>query len=338
MRGERALGGGRAAVLLLALLVLGACGLAPEDPDVAPQEEIDAAAPADARIVPDGAQADRRPPPDGYTPDVSPSDVAGADTAAPDAAADSAPDGAARPDAERSDAAAPDARHADAKPRADGSSAPPSSIERLSDDFCCTDSLDPSWALLNASKFNVAVHDGALHLLPTQASLWFNGIGGALVWKEVTGNFKVTATVRPRKRTDPGEPPSDKIHLGGLMARSSIGSHENYVFIVVGVDTNDHSVETKTTVDDSSTYVGPSWPYHDAELRICRQSSEFRLYKRAPGASAWLLAAVYVRADLPAALQVGPAAYAGSALPNLDVGFDAVHFEPVTSVADCTLD
>jgi hypothetical protein len=324
-------------VLLLALLVFGACGLAPEDPDVA-QEQDDAAAPADTRARPDSARADRRPSPDGETPDMLAPDVAGPDTGAPDAAPDSVPDAAERPDVGRSDTAPPDARHADAKPRADTSSAPPSSIERLSDDFCCSDSLDPSWALLNASKFNVAVHDGALHLLPTQASLWFNGITGALVWKEVTGNFKVTATVRPRKRTDPGEPPSEKIHLGGLMARSSIGSHENYVFIVVGVDTNDHSVETKTTVDGSSTYVGPAWPYHDAELRICRQSSEFRLYKRAPGASSWLLAAVYVRADLPAALQVGPAAYAGSDQPNLDVGFDAVHFEPVTSVADCTLD
>jgi hypothetical protein len=146
--------------------------------------------------------------------------------------------------------------------------------------------------------------------------------------------------VRPRKRTNGSERPTEKIHLGGLMARSPLGSTENYVFIVVGMDTNDYSVETKTTVDGLSNYTGPAWGEDDAELRICRLSSVFYMYRRAPGASGWTMAGdrPFGRVDLPATLEVGPVVYAATLKPDLDVAFDQVRFEPVANLTDCTRD
>jgi hypothetical protein len=122
------------------------------------------------------------------------------------------------------------------------------------------------------------------------------------------------------------------------MARKPGGGPENYVFAVVGVDVNDYSVETKTTVNGASTYVGPSWPVPDAELRICRSGSQFQLLKRAPGASVWQLAITYDRKDLPATLAVGPVVYAPAARPDLDVAFDEVRFAEVAAPAGCTSD
>ncbi|NUO53181.1 MAG: hypothetical protein HOV80_30405 [Polyangiaceae bacterium] len=123
------------------------------------------------------------------------------------------------------------------------------------------------------------------------------------------------------------------------MARdpASDAGQENYVFIVVGFDENDVSVETKSTTNDMSDYIGPTWPGTDAELRLCRVGASFHLYKRAIGGTTWEEAMVYDRPDLGASLQVGPNIYSLAA-PDLTVSFDEVTFARVASVADCTAD
>jgi hypothetical protein len=198
--------------------------------------------------------------------------------------------------------------------------------------------LDPSWTVFNDAALDATVSAGALHLELTAPALWFQASRGTLVHKSVTGDFRVTATVHARKTSAPSEPPDTTIHLGGLMARdpASDAGMENYVFIVVGFDENDVSVETKSTTNDMSDYVGPTWPQTEAELRLCRVGSSFRLYKRPVGGTMWQEAMVYDRPDMPATLQVGPNAYSLS-MPDLTVDFDEVTFARVSSVADCTL-
>jgi hypothetical protein len=198
--------------------------------------------------------------------------------------------------------------------------------------------LDPTWLEFHTENVDVVVKGGALHLVPHVYELWYNGIVGPLLYKTVQGDFKVTSTVHPRKRTNPSQPVSAKIHLGGLMARSPASGSENYLFIAVGVDTNDRSVETKSTIDGASRYAGPSWSSADAELRLCRYMTKFQLLKRAPGASSWTLADTFDRSDLPPAVEVGPMVYAASSTPDIDVAFDEVHFAPVSSLGDCARD
>jgi hypothetical protein len=129
--------------------------------------------------------------------------------------------------------------------------------------------------------------------------------------------------------------PVGPIHLGGLMARNPAGPPENYAFIVVGRDENDISVETKTTTNGASTYVGPTWPTADAELRLCRVGTSFTVYKRPLAGGAWTLAQTFTRADLPQSLQVGPFIYANTNQPDFEALFDEVTFAPVTNAADC---
>jgi hypothetical protein len=273
------------------------------------------------------------------TPVRSASDAGAAEAAVPSPTP--SPPVTPTPPPEDAAVAAPDtAMLADAAEMADAKipdSAPASGLGALSDDFSGA-AIDSAWQIINAGKIDVTVTGGALHVRPTQSLLWFNASQGALIHKTVTGDFKVTATVHARKRTDPTQAPSTRIHLGGLMARDPDGPPENYVFIVVGIDVDDQSVETKTTIKGASTYVGPSWPVPDADLRICRSGAQFRLYKRAPGAAAWTLATSYQRPDLPATLQVGPNVYAPTARPDLDVAFEQVDFAPVASPDDCTRD
>jgi hypothetical protein len=185
---------------------------------------------------------------------------------------------------------------------------------------------------------NLAVTGGQLRLTPNQYLLWYQQNQGTLVSKLVTGDFKVTSAIRARRASNPSLPPDQNIHLAGLMARKSGGPPENYVFIVVGDDVDDLSVETKTTTNNVSDYIGPSWGSGDAELRICRLGSTFRLYKRMIGAASWTLAITYDRPDLPSTLEVGPNVYAASATPDLVATWDEVRFEGVCDLAGCTED
>lgn len=116
-----------------------------------------------------------------------------------------------------------------------------------------------------------------------------------------------------------------------------MSAKENYVFIVVGDDVNDLSVETKTTTDSMSTYDGPSWGSADAELRLCRVGGDFYLTKRVVGTLVWAPPIHFARPDLPGTLEVGPNAYTLTA-PDLTVTFDEVVFAKVAGVADCDKD
>jgi hypothetical protein len=121
------------------------------------------------------------------------------------------------------------------------------------------------------------------------------------------------------------------------MARDPAAPPNNYVFIVVGNDVNDVSVETKTTVNSASTYTGPSSASSDAELRLCRVGSMFRLLKRDIAGGAWVEGALFDRPDLPAAVQVGAVIYASSGTPDLVVTFEEITFAPASALADCAL-
>lgn len=201
--------------------------------------------------------------------------------------------------------------------------------------------LGAVWSIFKPSVVSVAVSGGRLHMTPGAGSLWYNDAQGPAVYQNVTGNFKVTSTVHAhRKNMGLDVPPVSSVHLAGLMARRAVaegnGSQEDYVFIVVGFDVNDLSVEHKTTDDGVSTYDGPTWPNGEAELRICRIGATFRVYKRAIGGSVWTLAQTYTRADLPATLQVGAVTYSTEASPDVTGSFDAIDFGSVAVEADCT--
>jgi len=205
-------------------------------------------------------------------------------------------------------------------------------------------SLDGSWSILNGNNFSYAVSGGALHITPTTNTLWWMAdASGALVYKLVTGNFKLTTAVRARRASDPSKPvgPTD-YQFGGIMARDPGSAGQNYVFGVVGDRGETLQVETKSTTDDTSQVQAEDWPSGDAQLRLCRVGAIFHVLSRPIGGGSWAIASPfgppYARPDLPATLQVGPIAYAWTNNPDLRASFDYVHYAPVAGAADCTAD
>ncbi len=202
------------------------------------------------------------------------------------------------------------------------------------DDTFDGNSLDGSWAVHNVERVELDVAGGQLRLAPHGNQVWLNGKEGALVYKLVTGDFKVTTTVHARLTSDLGKPLDHGFQTGGLMVRDQDAPPNNLVFINLGIGTEDAlAVLHESTKNGSSMSDESPWGA-DAQLRICRTGATFTAYKRNPGDTTWTKDDEVMRADLPSILQVGPDVSAGVGEVNSTFLFDAVDFAPVG--AGCT--
>lgn len=195
---------------------------------------------------------------------------------------------------------------------------------------------DSSWETIKGSTFDLGFDTKAnlLTLTLKQPGLWLNNSQGGAVYRNTNGNFKITAIVKATKSTTPTDPPGNRIHLGGLIARNPAGTTENYVHIVVGNAENRLAIEAKNTTNNVSQYDTLSWTSGNAELRLCRVGNDLNLYRRAVNATTWLLATTYTRADFPASLQVGASIYSAAA-PDLRVTFENLRIEGIKEKGEC---
>lgn len=224
---------------------------------------------------------------------------------------------------------------------------PNDDLTNLSDEFE-VQNLE-SWNIYNnesTSRINptqIEIDNGKLQLTPNSQTLWFNSIKtGAMVSKMITGNFVATTSIQVRRRTNNNLPPNQTVELAGLMVRNRETPEENYLFIVLGYDENDLSVEVKTTSNNISAYIGPSLSNSDGELRICRIGQNFYLYLKTVDGN-WVVQnhpttnnPVFIRSDLPSSVEVGPNIYANQGTPDVTSSFEYVRFFRPKGLEDCT--
>jgi hypothetical protein len=59
------------------------------------------------------------------------------------------------------------------------------------------------WSMFNPQAVDIKVESGSLILTLKQHALWFMQQRGVLMYKPVTGNFKITADIHTAKQSDP---------------------------------------------------------------------------------------------------------------------------------------
>jgi len=192
-----------------------------------------------------------------------------------------------------------------------------------------------AWSIVSPASVEISVDGSTLVMHLTKRALWFQASRGVLFWMSVDGDFRVSATVRTARFSDPSRAPGGDgtVQLAGLMARAQSIS-EDYVHIVVGSDADGLSVETKSTTNANSIFDGPAWPTGSAELRICRIGTTFSLEKRPVGATTWTLAATIERPDLAGSIEVGPNIYSDSP-PDLVARYDGLRIEAIAPGGSC---
>ena len=157
---------------------------------------------------------------------------------------------------------------------------------------------------------------GQLYIEP-YTSTWFEDYRGVFLYKEVSGDYMVTARVRASGKSS--DTPTSAFSLSGVMSRAprnitmdSWTPHgENWLFIATGYGNggiDGPQFETKTTTNSASTLWLMPGRADWVNLRILRVGEVFlMLYQFSDGP--WTLSRCFDRPDLPQTLQVGIHAY-----------------------------
>lgn len=162
-----------------------------------------------------------------------------------------------------------------------------------------------------------AVEDGALILRPF-ASSWYGDMQGGHLYRQVSGDFIVTA--RLRVDGTGGTTPDRAFSLAGLFVRAPHPGltaenwqpgEEDWLFFSTGsaVPPGTRQFEIKTTDDSLSTLKILPAPEGWIDMRIARHGELFTLLWRGGGED-WQVADQMIRPDLPQTLNVGLTAYA----------------------------
>lgn len=206
------------------------------------------------------------------------------------------------------------------------------SLASFDDDFSAP-VLDSDWTVLNSGILAQSIAAGELHLRPTvggAAVTWYQGDQGPLVYKLVTGDFTVTATVRAFDPGNPSQPPPNNYRLGGLMARdpTSTPTDQNFVHVAVGGGDagTPVAVEDKTTTQSISDFLFYPLANAEGELRITRQGALMSLYYRPIGGTTWQLLRAHAHPEFPATLQVGMMVYSNPTMPSVEIAVDHIAF------------
>ena len=193
------------------------------------------------------------------------------------------------------------------------------------------------WRLVNPQAVHVSVDKGALVLDLIGSVLWFNADKGVLLYRDVTGDFRATATVRTSKTSDPSAAPGQdgSIQLAGLMARTEVPA-ENYVFIATGSIGSSTGIETKTTESSRSIYFQRGQPNGgDAELRLCRIGTTFLLWWRhVDSKEDWTHMSTFDRKDIPTTVQVGANIYTDG-VPDITARFENLKVGAIPTGGSC---
>jgi len=162
-----------------------------------------------------------------------------------------------------------------------------------------------------------ATQPGRLVMMPYTVT-WFSNYRGPLSYKNVTGDFVITAEIRATGR-DGASIPQAQYSLSGLMIRTPRNitpatwtpGGENYVFLSIGHGDNggtSYQFEVKTTINSVSTLILSPSPANNATLQIARLGSYVITLRREPS-QPWVVHRRYFRSDFPATLQVGMVSY-----------------------------
>src|SRR5690349_18630267 len=124
-------------------------------------------------------------------------------------------------------------------------------LAALSDDF--NDGvISSAWSIHLPNLFQQSEQGGYYSLIPYPQTVWYNETEAGFVYKNVSGNFKLTVRLQPRKVGTTNGTFSDNVQFAGIMFRdpnSDVIGIQNYVFNLVGYN----QIEAKTTVNDVSS-------------------------------------------------------------------------------------
>jgi len=194
-------------------------------------------------------------------------------------------------------------------------------LVKLSDEFDSPATLK-DWKRIdqtegwNADQLAKCAIEGGNRVLVPHPSTWYMDYRGVLVYKDVAGDFVITAKLKTTGR-DGQSAPKSQYSLGGIMIRSPRGDtsknwstgKENYVFLSLGAadQPGTYQFEVKTTERSQSNLEKISAGGSEALLQVAKVGPNLVLLRNQ--GSGWVVHKRYYRPDMPSQLQVGLTVY-----------------------------
>lgn len=210
-------------------------------------------------------------------------------------------------------------------------------LAALNDSFDDED-LDPSWTVIADTATIIENANGLVFFTPDNTGTgrsWGGAERGPIVYKPVTGDFRVTVDVVITNDAGDALPPleSTRFHMAGLMFLDPRLDQVDAVDCGIGMWNNSYSFQTKNTIADATTLyaanalsgggtTGIATPEYEivpsgspttltARLRMCRQGQVFGVHVSYDSGASWAHSRMWDRTANPMAaeLYVGPMAY-----------------------------
>ncbi len=227
-------------------------------------------------------------------------------------------------------------------------------IPGLSDEFDDAATL-PDWTRRHEAEGTEAGYStldidtstaGHLTFVPTTGG-WFGDFIGALLFKEVSGNFMVETSVAAVNQDGSGGPPTMGYNSAGVLVRdpASVPGAQNWVVHNVGFQDTIIATEGKTTTN-SASILELIEGSNSGRLRICRIGEALILTRRLDDEASFTETHRFTR-SFPDTVQVGLTVNGwnstGSAPnfdrePDLRAEFDYIRFWEIDTEAECLAD
>lgn len=223
---------------------------------------------------------------------------------------------------------------------------PTDPLAALSDNFesGSTDIATRGWTIHKATSISsLTMADGRMRFAIVQGgfngdaatSFWYNAWEGALVHKSVDGDCDMRARIVVWNSTFDGLPLQTQFRIAGIAVHDPNRSPNlNYTHIGGGVVNGAYAVETKNTLNNSSTFpaaaYSPTSPW-DMDVRILRVGTSITThYRHEPSVAladdtGWTQHQAYTRA-FPTTCQWGMMVYANQAVHAIGCDFHEVQF------------
>ncbi|QYR22314.1 hypothetical protein KZ483_04795 [Paenibacillus sp. sptzw28] len=155
-------------------------------------------------------------------------------------------------------------------------------------------------------------HPGSLTLIPYTAT-WYGDYRGVYLFKEVTGDFVVTARLKVTGKQS--DIPTGSFELAGLLVRAPknitpatwVPKQENWLYLNYGTPYNPTEMVLDSKTNHQSQFTWEETPVHEGwiQLKIARVGTAYYQFYKYDEQKDWTLLKRYDRPDLPATLQVG---------------------------------
>lgn len=212
----------------------------------------------------------------------------------------------------------------------------------LSDDFGDA-AIDPSWVVEADGAAISEGADGMVFFPPNNSgtgAAWGGTDRGPIVYKLVTGDFRVTADVRAHNDAGDDLPPQQSVrfYMAGLIILDPRLDQVDAIDCGIGSWNNDLTFQTKNTIAGATTLYAssalsgagttgvdtpayeiipdPADTFIEARLRMCREGQIFNVHVSYDGGSSWAHSRTYDRTANPLAAELHVGLMTYSAFTN----------------------